>query len=115
MLRFQIDTAQQVPASDLDREILAEAATIITADSVWNRADNRKCAPAATTWSIYCAVQRATIEVTGGFHHRRPAIQLVRQIGEGRTHGKAYHHRLFGYNNYPSTPPECVWSRFVVA
>src|SRR5258708_33602318 len=93
MLRFQIDTAQQVPASDLDREILAEAATIITADSVWNRADNRKCAPAATTWSIYCAVQRATIEVTGGFHHRRTAMQMAAQVVGGKTHRKPYQQR----------------------
>ncbi len=115
MLRFQIDTAQQVPASALDREILVEATTIITADSVWNRADNRKCAPAATTWSIYCAVQRATIELTGGFHHRRPAMQLVRQIVEERTQGKPYHHRLMDYNNDPSTRLEDVRSLFVEA
>jgi hypothetical protein len=112
MLQFRIDTAKQVPASGLDREVLKNAATIITSDSVWNRADNRKCAPAATTWSIYCAVQRATIEVTGGFHHRRPAMELVRQIVEERSQGKSYHHRLMGYNNDPSTRLEDVRSLF---
>jgi len=115
MIQFQIDTAQQVPTSGLDREILKNAATIITSDSVWNRADNRKCAPAATTWSIYCAVQRATIEVTGGFHHRRPAMELVRQIVEERSRGKSYRHRLMGYNNDPSTRLEDVRSLFVEA
>src|SRR6202011_4135694 len=98
-LRFQIDTAQEVPPNALDRQILQHAAAIITADSVWNRADDRKCARAATTWSIYCAEERASIEVTGGFHHRRPALELVRQIVDTRSQGKSYPHRLMGYNN----------------
>jgi hypothetical protein len=114
-LRFQFDTAQQVPPNGLDREILQHAATIITSNAVWNRADNRKCAPAATTWSIYCAEQRASIEVTGGFHHRRPALELVRQIVEERSQGKSYPHRLMGYNNDPSTRLEDVRSLFVEA
>ena len=114
-VRFQIETAQQVPPNGLDRELLQHAAAIITADSVWNRADNRKCAPAATTWSIYCAEERASIDVTGGFHHRRPALELVRQIVDERSQGKKYPHRLMGYNNDPSTRLEDVRSLFAEA
>ncbi len=36
-VRFQIDTAEEVPANALDREILQHAAAIITSDAVWNR------------------------------------------------------------------------------
>src|SRR5208282_1436271 len=115
MLRFQVDTAREVPPNGLDREIVQHAAAIITSDAVWNRADNRKCAPTATTWSIYCAEQRATIEVTGGFHHRRPALELVRQIVEERSKGKSYTHRLIDYNNYPTTRLEDVRSLFAEA
>jgi hypothetical protein len=114
-VRFQIETAQQVPPNGLDRELLQHAAAIITADAVWNRADNRKCAPAATTWSIYCAEERASIDVTGGFHHRRPALELVRQIVDERSQGKKYPHRLMGYNNDPSTRLEDVRSLFAEA
>jgi len=115
MLQFEFDPAQEVPPNGLDREILQHAAAIITSDAVWNRADNRKCAPNATTWSIYCAEQRASIEVTGGFHHRRPALELVRQIVEERSKGKAYPHRLMGYNNDPATRLEDVRSLFAEA
>jgi hypothetical protein len=114
-LRFQFETAQEVPPNGLDREILQHAAAIITADSAWNRADNRKCAPTAKTWSIYCAEERASIEVTGGFHHRRPAMELVRQIVDERSRGKSYPHRLMGYNNDPSTRLEDVRSLFAEA
>jgi hypothetical protein len=114
-LRFQIDTAKQIPPSTLDLEILQRAAAIISADSVWNRADNRKCPPTATTWSIYCAVEKAMIEISGGFHHRRPASELVRVIVDERTKAKTYQHRLMGYNNDPSTHLSDVQSLFAEA
>jgi hypothetical protein len=47
--------------------------------------------------------ERATIEVTGAFHHRRPAMELVRQIVDERSAGRPYHHRLMDYNNAPTT------------
>ena len=72
---------------------------MITSDAVWNRADNRKCPAGASTISIYCAEEQATIEVTGGFHHRRPALELVRVIVDERSKDKSYDHRLMGYNN----------------
>lgn len=102
-MRFELDAAREVPPSALDREILERAAAILSSESVWNRADNRKCPPAATSWSLYCAMERATIEVTGAFHHRRPALELVRQIVDERTAGRPYHHRLMDYNNDPTT------------
>jgi hypothetical protein len=102
-LRFELDAAREVPPSALDREILERAAAILSSESAWNRADNRKCPPAATRWSLYCAMERATIEVTGAFHHRRPALELVRQIVDERSAGRPYHHRLMDYNNDPTT------------
>jgi hypothetical protein len=82
---------------------------------VWNRADNRKCPATATTWSIYCAVERAEIELAGAAHHRRPAQELVREIIEARTKTKKYEHRLMEYNNDPSTTLDDVRSLFTEA
>ena len=53
--------------------------------------------------SIYCAIERASIELAGGFHHRRPAQELVRVIVEERTKDKKYDHRMMDYNNDPAT------------
>jgi hypothetical protein len=115
VVRFQIGTAKEVAPNALDREILKRAAAIITSDAVWNRADDRNCPPAATTWSIYCAEERASIDVTGGFHHRRPALELVREIVDARSKAKSYPHRLMGYNNDPTTRLEDVRSLFAEA
>lgn len=114
-LRFQIDTSRQVPLSSVDRAIIERASAILASDAVWNRADNRKCPAGATTWSIYCALHDAQLEVAGGFHHRRPASEVVRVIIEERTKGKKYNHRLMGYNNDPSTHLEDVRSLFAEA
>ncbi len=85
---------------------------MLSFDAEWNRADNRRCPAAATTWSIYCAMIRATIEVTGASDHRRPPMQLVREAVDARTAGRNYHHRLMDYNNDPTTRLEDVQSRF---
>ncbi|MGA2366696.1 MAG: hypothetical protein ABSG12_14520 [Steroidobacteraceae bacterium] len=114
-VRFQLDTSREVAPGPLDRAILKRSDVILTSPAVWNRMDDRKCAPTASTWSIYCAIERATTEVTGGFHHRRPAMELVRQIVEERTQDRGYHHRLMDYNNDPTTTLADIHSLFAEA
>lgn len=114
-IRFQLDGKDEVPANATDRAILVRAAALLTSDAVWNRADDRKCPADAKTWSIYCAVERAQIEVAGGFHHRRPAGELVRVIVDERTKDRDYSHRMMDYNNDPSTRLADVQSLFAEA
>jgi hypothetical protein len=96
----------------LDQKIVHEAAAILSTEAAWNRADNRKCPANATTWSIYCALEKATFDVTGGIHHRRPAVEVVREIVEERTAARNYHHHLTDYNNDPATHLDDVQSLF---
>jgi len=114
-MHFQFDGKHEVPPNAVDKEILQHASTVITSDAVWNRADNRECPADATVWSIYCAVERAMIEVTGGFNHRRPAGQLVRQIVDERSATRNYSHRMMDYNNDPRTVMADVRSLFAEA
>ena len=111
-LTFEVDTLQPAPPSDLDRHIAARADSILSSVAAWNRADDRNCVASATTWSIYCAMERAAIEVTGGMHHRRPAMQLVRELVDERSAGRNYGHRLMDYNNDPKTSLADVHSLF---
>jgi hypothetical protein len=111
-ITFDLDSAHEVPPNDLDREIVVRAAAMLSSTSVWNRADTRQCAQAATSWSIYCAMEAATAEVTGGMDHRRPAMEVVREIVEDRTEGRGYNHRLMDYNNDPATTLADVQSLF---
>ena len=114
-LQFQLDVSQPVPPSDLDREIVRRAAEILSSESLWDRADDRQCGDEDKTWSIYCAMHRASVVVTGGFHHRRPALEVVRQIVSERSAGRNYAHRLEDYNNDPSARLNDVRSLFAEA
>jgi len=114
-MRFQFDGRHEVAPNAVDREILERASTVIASDAVWNRADDRQCPADAKTWSIYCAVERAMIDVTGGFNHRRPAGQLVRQIVDTRSQDRQYSHRMMDYNNDPRTQLSDVRSLFAEA
>ena len=114
-VRFHVDTAREIAPNALDREIIQRADAIVSSVAVWNRADNRKCPATATTWSIYCAMERATRELTGGFHHRRPALELVRVMVEELTKDRNYNHRLMDYNNDSTTHLADVHSLFAAA
>ncbi len=48
-------------------------------------------------------MEKATIQVTGGFQHSRPALQLVRDVISDRSAGRHYDHLLMDYNNDPRT------------
>ena len=57
-------------------------------------------------------MHQASLDVTGGFHHRRPALEAVRGIVDERSAGRNYAHRLQDYNNDPSTTLADVKSLF---
>jgi hypothetical protein len=111
-LTFDVDTSRDVPPNDVDRAIVVRAQTILSSPAVWNRADNRKCPDGASSWSIYCAMIDATKDTTGGSDHRRPAMEVVRELIETRSAGRSYDHRLMDYNNDPRTTFAEVTSAF---
>lgn len=111
-LSFKLDSTQPVKSSSLDLSIVEKAAEILSTEDAWNRADNRKCPADATKWSIYCALEKAEVEVAGGSHHRRPAAEIVRKIVDERTANRGYHHRLMEYNNDPTTHLQDVQTLF---
>jgi hypothetical protein len=92
-----------IPVSEKDVRILARAAEILKDPSHWNRHDDRECPPTAVTFSLYCAMWKATEEVMGEFNHRQGALEELRRTVEEASTGKDYEHRLMGYNNDPAT------------
>lgn len=107
-LSFRVAEDSNVEPSDLDRRIVERAAAILSTEAAWDRNDDRQCATEDKTWSIYCAFQRASLEVTGGFHHRRPSLEIMRailyeRVDEQRKKGRKYPHILMDYNNDPTT------------
>jgi hypothetical protein len=111
-IMFVMHTDKKVNPSDLDVLIIQRAKKLLASAENWNRQDNRKCISESDAWSIYCALIQASIDTTGGSHHRRPALQVVREIVHERSKGRSYQHRLMDYNNDQSTQIEDVHSLF---
>ncbi len=87
------------PVTAEDLLILQRAAEILSDESVWNRRDNRVCEEDATTWSLFCALHKASIETIGEYQHRRVALQEVRFAIEDVTGGEEFENRLGDFNN----------------
>jgi hypothetical protein len=93
------------PVTPDDLRILLRANELLKDESVWNRKDDRVCDDDEATGkrSLFCALQKACIEVLGKYDHRRVALQEVRFAVEEATVGRDFEHRLRGFNNLPET------------
>jgi hypothetical protein len=99
-----IDPAKvRPPITKVDLQIIKRAREILDSPSKWNRADNRECPAGAKTFSLYCALQLATVELSGKAEHRGAALQEARFVIDEIALNKNYEHRLMGYNNDPTT------------
>ena len=101
MVESNEDREQVVDVDDL--KILDRAAALLKDPESWNRQDNRRCPADARTYSLFCALQAATIEVLGKYDHRRVALQEVRFAVEEKLNGREVEHRLMEFNNFPET------------
>ena len=92
------------PVGPDDVRIVHRASEILNSPSKWNRKDNRQCPATEKTYSLYCALEKATREISNHFEHRGSAMQQARfVIDEDLAKGNHYHHRLMDYNNDPKT------------
>jgi len=93
------------PVTKEDLLILQRAAHLLETEAVWNRKDDRECEDDETSGrrSLFCALQKACIDVLGKYDHRRAALQEVRFAVEDATRGQAFEHRLRDFNNLPQT------------
>lgn len=98
------DSDVRPPVTMADVKIVQRARKILNSPSKWNRADTRVCPAGAKTVSLYCAVEKATDEVSGHFEHRGAAMQEVRFVIDAiAPNRKNYEHRLMDYNNDHTT------------
>jgi hypothetical protein len=97
------DSQARPPVTKTDLEIAKRAQKILDSPSKWNRADTRVCPADAKVFSLYCALEKATIEVSGSFDHRGAAMQEARFVIDEIAPNRNYEHRLIGYNNDPAT------------
>jgi len=96
--------------NSIDLKIIQRADSILYDTSKWNKQDDRKCDDdiANGRYSLFCALYKASIDISGEYIHRRSAMQIVRFTLERYDNGRVVHHRLMDWNNHPDTSFEEV-------
>jgi hypothetical protein len=91
--------------SDTDLRIVVRARQILSDPSAWNRHDDRYCDDDAKekSWSLFCALYQASVDVTGQYLHFRPAVTETRASIGDITNGRRFNQILLEYNNASST------------
>ncbi len=102
--RLELEKRDQ-PVTEDDLQILLRTDELLAEPSVWNRDDDRNCGDDEATGvrSLFCALQRASVDVLGTYDHRRVSLQEVRFAIEEATEDYPFQHRLRDYNNLPGT------------
>lgn len=106
------DFGQFLPASEADMRIIERAGQLLAHANVWNHKDDRVCEDddRIRKWSLFCALYRSSLELTGDYLHARRAMDLVRQAIREST-GLHYVHTLRDYNNHPETTLDQIHER----
>ena len=95
------------PVENADIEILDEALALLDDERHWNRKDDRLCFH-GEEWSLFCALAKASIDVTGEYRHRRVAIQETRFTINDNFADRWTRHHLMDFNNHKDTTFEDV-------
>lgn len=96
-----------LPPSETDVAILDRARQIFGAQENRNLNGDRNCDDdeANGSYSIYCAMYQASIDIAGVYRHRRPAMEVFRDILREHYPGN-YVHTIRDINNTSSIPDQ---------
>jgi len=75
---------------------------LLSNEEKWNREDDRLCFY-KEKWSLFCALAKASIEITGKYKHRRVAMQEIRFTINDNFPERWREHQLMEFNNHPAT------------
>lgn len=94
-------------ASQADIDILLAARELLSDESKWTQNEEQQCDLNATQWTLFCALQKASFDVTGDFKLRRAALEETRLAAE-EIGGQPFERRLLDFNNMPTTTFEDI-------
>ena len=98
---FVLDDDPNVPATNGDLEIIRLAKKLLSEEKYWNKEDDRDCTDDLEnkSYSIYCAIRIASLQIEEQYNHRNAALQKLRHLIEDQYPSKKWNHRLMDYNN----------------
>lgn len=104
-ISFTLDDDPTVPVTDSDLVIIKLAQQLISEAKFWHKEDDRVCTDdlAKKSYSIYCALRIASLEIENNYNHRNASLQKLRHLIEDQYPNRKWNHRLMDYNNMEET------------
>ena len=98
-----LDLVNPPPATEDDIAILRSALAGLDTIAQWNRQEVQNCSSDPTTTGLFCLLYTAVEVRMGRYHHRQPALELVRSVIFERWRDRITSHQLIDFNNHPAT------------
>lgn len=99
-----LDLVNPPPATEDDLAILRTALARLDRIAQWNRQEVQNCTSNdQTNTGLFCLLYSAVEARMGRYHHRQPALQLVRSVIFERWRDRITSHQLVDFNNHPAT------------
>lgn len=99
-----LDLATAPHATEDDIAILATVLAKLKAPAEWNRKEEQICPPGPPdAIGLFCGLFTAVEARMGRYHHRQPALEIVRSVVAERWDTRIVTHPLVDMNNHPDT------------
>lgn len=104
-ITFEMDNDPEPPVTESDLMIIRKTIELLKDEKDWNRNDDRQCKDDIEnkTYSLFCALHVASVEVAGSYDHRKAVLQIIRKTIVDIYPQKKLEHRLRDFNNLPET------------
>ena len=93
---------RDISVSDVDLSILRKADELLSNEAQWDKSSVRKCSESHRL-SLYCALEKASVEIMGKYVHRQAGLQEVRFVIDDKYKSRWKVHRLADFNTHPDT------------
>lgn len=109
-ISFTMDDDPVVPPTQDDLSIIQLAKKLLASEENWNHNDDRNCEDdlANNSYSLYCALRLATLEVENRYNHRNAALQKLRHLIASKFPDRKWNHRFMEFNNMKETKFEDI-------
>lgn len=88
---------RDIRVSQVDLDILIKADALLSSENAWRKEPVSNCSESKKL-DLYCALENASMEVTGKYVHRQPALQEVRFTIDDLYRKRWKKHRLLDFN-----------------
>ena len=109
-ISFTINEDPVVPVTEDDLKIIQLAKKLLSEEQYWNKEDDRRCDDdlANKSYSLYCALRLASLEIENKYNHRNAVLQKLRHLIDLKYPNKKWNHRLMDFNNMEETNYEDI-------